>query len=64
MRYDGRDIFEHAPWSTQEEFEVGYHYYMKPEDCVRGINFLEEKKFTEQVDRYYDYPDCRSIKIK
>jgi dTDP-4-amino-4,6-dideoxygalactose transaminase len=64
MRYDGRDIFAHAPWSTQEEFEVGYHYYMKPEDCVRGINFLAQKKFTEQVDRYYDYPDCRSIKIK
>jgi hypothetical protein len=37
---------------------------MKPEDCVRGINFLAQKKFTEQVDRYYDYPDCRSIKIK
>jgi dTDP-4-amino-4,6-dideoxygalactose transaminase len=64
MRYDGRDIFKYAPWAAQEEFEVGYHYYMKPEDCVRGVNALAEGKFTEQIDKYYDYPDCKTIKIK
>ena len=64
MRYDGRDIFTYLPWALQQDFEVGYHYYMKPEDCVNGINQLNEKKFTEQVDKYYDYPDCRSIKIR
>jgi dTDP-4-amino-4,6-dideoxygalactose transaminase len=64
MRYDGRDIFQYAPWVAQQEFEVGYHYYMKPEDCVRGINQLNENQFTEQIDRYYDYPDCRRIKIR
>lgn len=64
MRYDGRDIFNYAPWVEQQEFDVGYHYYMKPEDCINGLNFLEQQKFTEQIDKYFDYPDCRKIKIR
>lgn len=69
MRYDGRDIFaysigtEHS-WDVQKEFEIGYHYYMRPEDCVTGLNLLEQKTFVEQIDRFYNYPDCRTIIIK
>jgi dTDP-4-amino-4,6-dideoxygalactose transaminase len=63
MRYDGRDIFSFAPWDSQKEFEVGYHYYMRPEDCVTGLNLLDQKQFTEQIDSYYNYPDCRNIRI-
>jgi dTDP-4-amino-4,6-dideoxygalactose transaminase len=63
MRYDGRDIFEYLPWGTQEKFEVGYHYYLRPEECVKGLNLLNEGKFIEQIDKYYDYPDCREITI-
>ena len=40
MRMDGRDIFKYAPWITQGEFDIGFHYYMKPEDCVTGLNML------------------------
>jgi hypothetical protein len=36
---------------------------MKPEDCVRGLNLIKEGKFTQQLDKYFDYPDCRNIKI-
>lgn len=64
MRYDGRDIFQYSRWVEQPEFEVGYHYYMKPEDCVQGLNLLAEQKFTPQLDKYFDYPDCRAAKIK
>ena len=64
MRYDGRDIFEYLPWNTQEKFEVGYHYYLRPEECVKGLNLLNVGKFIEQIDKYYDYPDCRLINIK
>jgi dTDP-4-amino-4,6-dideoxygalactose transaminase len=64
MRYDGRDIFKYAPWDAQEEFEVGYHYYLKPEDCVNGMNRLAERKFTEQLDKHFEYPDCRKVKIR
>lgn len=68
MRYDGRDIFqfsigtEHS-WAEQKDFEVGYHYYLRPEDCVTGLNLLEQKNFVEQVDKHYSYPDCRTINI-
>jgi dTDP-4-amino-4,6-dideoxygalactose transaminase len=63
MRYDGRDIFNCTPWHTQTQFEVGYHYYLRPEDCVRGSNALNEGKFNAQLDSYYNYPDCRLLKI-
>lgn len=68
MRYDGRDIFEYSigmehSWATQKEFEIGYHYYMRPEDCISGLNLIEQKNFLEQIDRYYNYPDCRTITI-
>lgn len=63
MRYDGRDIFKYSPWITQQEFTVGYHYYLPPEDCIAGFNMLQEGRFTPQLPEHYNYPDCRSIRI-
>lgn len=63
MRYDGRDIFNYSPWTEQKEFEVGYHYYLRPEECVIGLNLLEQQQFTPQLKKHFEYPDCRSIKI-
>jgi len=63
MRMDGRNIFKYSPWSKQDVFEVGYHYYMKPEDCVTGLNLLHNKQFTEQLPEFYNYPDCRELTI-
>lgn len=62
MRYDGRDL-NLLPWSTQKVFKQGYHYYMRPEDCVKGLNLLETKSFTKQQESFYNYPDCRNITI-
>jgi dTDP-4-amino-4,6-dideoxygalactose transaminase len=64
MRYDGRDIFSYSPWPEQRTFQVGYHYYLRPEECVTGLNLLESKQFTEQLDKHFDYPDCRNIQIR
>jgi dTDP-4-amino-4,6-dideoxygalactose transaminase len=63
MRMDGRDIFTYKPWITQKHFVVGYHYYMRPEECVRGLNMLLNKEFTKQLPEYYSYPDCREAEI-
>jgi dTDP-4-amino-4,6-dideoxygalactose transaminase len=68
MRYDGRDIFEFSigtehSWAVQKNFEVGYHYYLRPEDCVTGLNLLEQRNFVEQLEKHYNYPDCREIII-
>ena len=62
MRYDGRDL-RVSSWINQKEFSVGYHYYMRPEECVVGLNLLSNKKFTKQLDKHFDYPDCRQINI-
>jgi dTDP-4-amino-4,6-dideoxygalactose transaminase len=62
MRYDGRDL-RISPWIKQTEFTVGYHYYMRPEECVTGLNLLTDKNFTKQLDKHFDYPDCREIVV-
>ena len=64
MRYDGRDIFEFSPWNQQTEFEVGYHYYLRPEECVIGLNILESKNFIAQQANFFKYPDCRTVTIR
>lgn len=68
MRYDGRDIFQYSintehSWAEQKNFEIGYHYCLRPDDCITGLNMLRQKKFTPQLDKHYDYPDCRTITI-
>ena len=64
MRSDGRDLFAYKPWADQVDFEVGYHYNMKPEECIIGINLLDNLDLVKQIDEYYNYSDCRLIKIK
>lgn len=64
MRMDGRDIFApYSHWSEQKEFKLGFHYYMRPEECVTGLNLLSINSLTEQLEKYYNYPDCRLINI-
>jgi dTDP-4-amino-4,6-dideoxygalactose transaminase len=63
MRSDGRDLFRYSPWVTQPTFEIGYHYTLKPEDCVTGLNLLNSRQFVEQRAEFYNYPDCRQLII-
>ena len=56
--YDGRNL-SISPWQDQVEFQIGYHYMMRPEECIEGLN-----KF-DTIDNNYthEYPDIRNIKI-
>lgn len=63
MRYDGRDIRAYKPWINQKTFEVGFHYYLRPEDAVIGNNILRSQKFLPQVSDFFNYPDCRELTI-
>lgn len=63
MRYDGRDIFTYSPWADQKVFNVGYHYYLRPEEAIVGLNKLRNSEFIEQIESFYNYPDCRKITI-
>lgn len=64
MRYDGRDIYNYSPWVDQQEFDLGFHYYLNPEMCVDGINLLRNGTFVEQTPALHAYPDCRKIRIR
>lgn len=59
--YDGRDL-SIARWEDQKEFDIGYHYMMRPEECVIGLNKLANKEFDEGISKH-KYPDLRDITI-
>lgn len=64
MRSDGRDIFSYKNWAEQKKFKIGYHYTLKPEECITGLNLLKTNSFIDQIDKFFDYPDCREITIE
>lgn len=63
MRYDGRDIFQYKNWVEQRYFEIGFHYYLRPEECVIGNNLLLNRNILAQTNEMFSYPDCRQIEI-
>jgi dTDP-4-amino-4,6-dideoxygalactose transaminase len=64
MRYDGRDIFKYKNWIDQEIFEPGFHYYLRPEECIVGMNLLSSQSLISQTDSMFlKYPDCSTMKI-
>lgn len=64
MRMDGRDIYApYQHWSEQQTFKLGFHYYMRPEECITGLNMLNNNKINNNQEKFYNYPDCRKILI-
>jgi len=63
MRSDGRDLFGYQQWIDQGEFELGFHYNLRPEEAVQGLNLLAQEQFTEQREEFYCYPDLRQARI-
>jgi dTDP-4-amino-4,6-dideoxygalactose transaminase len=60
QRYDGRQL-NFAPWESQREFNIGYHYRPTIEQAERGLELLQNFK---GVTQQHQYPDCRSIHIR
>lgn len=63
MRYDGREIDVYKPWSDQGVFELGFHYYLRPEDAVNGHNLLSAGNLLPQQETFFNYPDCSQLTI-
>ncbi len=53
----GRDL-EIAYWEDQKEFDVGYRYFMRKDDCAIGLDLLEDEKFKSVS---YGYPNLREF---
>jgi dTDP-4-amino-4,6-dideoxygalactose transaminase len=58
--YDGRDL-AFVPWQDQKEFQIGYHYMMRPEECIEGLNKLNSGKISNKYT--HTYPDLRKINV-
>lgn len=60
MSYDGRD--RSINWHSDNVQEIGYHYYMTPDDAARGIMlFLHLKDNPAQVATWQDYKDLTTV---
>ena len=58
--YDGRDL-SFIPWEEQQSFQIGYHYMMRPEECVDAMNTLSDNNITHHYN--HNYPDLSKIAI-
>ena len=64
MRFDGRDLTI-IPWIDQKEFNLGFHYKLNPDECIRGLDKLREYVNNgDYTPKNVEYPDCRQITIK
>jgi len=64
MSYDGRDRKKFPNWGDQKEFELGFHYHMRPEDAVIGLNKLANNEINPMKSPgYKDYPSIEDITI-
>lgn len=59
--YDGRDLS--TPYDQPGHIKMnGYHYYMTPEDCARGILLMDQIKTESKNPVGWDsYPDLRKM---
>lgn len=59
LSYDGRDL--KTPYTSKEHVIThGFHYYLEPESCARGLLLMEERN--ESIGAYggsENYPDVR-----
>ena len=61
MSYDGRDL-NIFPWAEQQTFKVGYHYMMRPEECINGLNKLNNSEISNGGT--FVYPDLSNLTIE
>jgi len=65
MAYDGRDLlFERTVgenWHNTKEFMVGYHYMMRVEQAITGLNLLGQGRINPPMN--HTFPDLREIEI-
>ena len=60
MSYDGRDRSKN--WHNDNVQEIGYHYYMTPDDAARGIILFNHLKDNPaQISTWQDYKDLTTI---
>jgi len=58
--YDGRDL-NFTPWESQQTFDVGYHYMMRPEECIIGLNKIKNHEIS--LTSTHKYPDISAINL-
>jgi dTDP-4-amino-4,6-dideoxygalactose transaminase len=59
--YDGRDL-SFLPWESQQSFSVGYHYMIRPEESIIGLNKIANNEINHTYN--HTYPDLKKIAIK
>lgn len=64
MSYDGRDLNSNLPWTKQDIYYTGYHYYMTPETAELGLTKIPNAFQTKARQwSYLDYPDLTNFTV-
>lgn len=59
-RYDGRDMS--LPYDHPDHIKMnGYHYYLTPECCARGILLMDQIKSEGETASWQNYPDVTKM---
>ena len=58
MVRDGRD--RAVLWANDDITEIGYHYYMTPEDAARGILLFDELR-SAPIDKHWGWQDYKPL---
>lgn len=58
--YDGRDMAIPYDWQGHVKFQ-GWHYYLPPEECARGLLLMDEIKEQGSSASYENYPSITKM---
>ena len=63
MANDGRRLHI-SPWQDQQFFSLGFHYNMRLEEAVRGMEMLKNKELKDKKSQLVKYPNLLNITIE
>jgi len=64
MRYDGRSIYQNISYKNDNISSFGFHYYMTPEEAIKGLEIFKMKKHVPPAFvSYLDYSDLTNFSI-
>lgn len=63
MRHDGRDSSKPVAQEDPNDFIMGHHMYMSPDEAAKGVLLLNQLNDNFSPGSYNDYPDMSGFKI-
>jgi len=63
LRHDGRDSSKPVVKEDPDDFIMGFHMYMSPDEAAKGLLLLNQLKDDYVPGSHHDYPDMSKFKV-